>query len=517
MNFFRRKNDFWPNLKPLDIAALVSAIVAYVAITGSTLTKFSIWFDEAFGSYLIRFNYFDLTRYTAYDVHPPFYYWMLKTWSMLFGNTEIGIRSMSVFFGIITIIFIFMFVMKYFGRRAAYLSLLFLILTPLFIRYSQEARMYTLLTAIVAAATYILLYAEQTSRRWAWITYGVLVAIGMLTQYFAALAWAAHWVWRGLILSKKGPFLKRYFTRNWILAHIAAFLVFLPWLPWLIRQFVDVQGNGFWIPSITSATIPDYLTTVLVFGDHNSVKGWLAVGAYAVVVSMIVFVAKLMPSLKSKHVQPYLLILCLVVVPVVLLLIMSLPPLRPAFIDRYLLPAALFIPVLAAVTITLSMGRFSKNLLVITIGLITIVLSAGIYNQSIVGNYNKNTNQSNNIRQLIEEIRAQPDNGGPIVANTPWVFYEASIYETNNSPLYFVNETTTYKFGSLRMLKENDDHKILDVDAFAREHQSFWIISNVKDSTPNKLRESWLVSKEIVVNDTVSDKPLFKAIRVSAE
>src|SRR5574344_785036 len=70
-----------------------------------TITKSSIWFDEAFGAYLIKFNFLDIARYTSFDVHPPLFYWCLKSWGMIFGYSEIGLRSMSVFFGCIAIIF----------------------------------------------------------------------------------------------------------------------------------------------------------------------------------------------------------------------------------------------------------------------------------------------------------------------------------------------------------------------------------------------------------------------------
>mgnify|MGYP001264856516 CR=1 FL=1 len=518
-SIFKKKLPFLPTLILRDYAVLGAGIAVFVALASSTVTKFSIWFDEAFGSYLIRFDLFELTRYTAYDVHPPLYYWLLKGWTEVFGNTELGMRSMSIFFGAVTLIFAFGLVMRLFGRRAAYLSLLFMVLSPLFIRYGQEARMYTVLTSIILAATYLLVYAmEKAKRRAVWVAYGVLLALGMLTQYFAALAWLAHWAWRALIIkSEGGNFKQKFFTRDWIIAHAVAIGVFLPWLPWVIRQFADVQGNGFWIPAVSSATVPDFLTNFLLFTNHDGAKSWLAAGFYAIFGVTIYLIIRILNRIKGKEQQNYLLLVCMVVVPIVLLLALSMPPLRSAFIDRYLMAAIMFLPILIAVSIVIAARSESRKLLIGFGAIIIVMMGFGIAEQARLGNYNKSTNQSNNVRMLVEKIREQTPSGVPILANTPWTFYEAVVYERDDSPVYFADETTKYEFGSLRMLKENDDHKIKNVEQFADAHDSFWVIGNIKGGPLNKIRNDWNVLDEITINDDVSGKPLFQAVRVSAE
>jgi mannosyltransferase len=517
-NPFKKAHNFWPATIWQDWFMLSGSLVAFVVLAMSTVTKFSIWFDEAFGSYLVRFNIWDLTRYTASDVHPPFYYWLLKIWTMMFGNTELGIRSMSIFFGALTIILAFLLVLRLFGRRAAYVSLIFLMLSPIFIRYSQEARMYTVLTTIVLAATYVLVYAQEHSKkRWPWIIYGVLVALGMLTQYFAALAWLAHWAWRILTIRSEGnswkKTTKKLFSKQWVIAHVIAIGLFLPWLPWMVIQFALVQGNGFWILPVTAATIPDFISTFLLFKSQAAAESWLALAFYIVVAVVAYLVFKLLRTLKGEHKNNYLLLVCMVVVPVVLLFILSLPPLRPAFVDRYLMTTIVFLAILTAVTLVLSHSMLRLRLR-IGIGLIIVVMMCvGIYNQSVIGNYNKSSLQSNNVRQLIEAVRAKSTMNTPIIGNTPWIFYEAAIYERSDSPIYFVDESTEYKFGSLTMLVENDDHKIKDVDEFDKQHKSFWVIANLNDGAPNVLRSSWHEQESITINDDVSHAPLFKAVR----
>lgn len=521
LRLFRKNIPLFPVVTWGDVLALGAAITVYVALAASTLTKFSIWFDEAFGSYLIRFDIAALTRYTANDVHPPFYYWLLKVWSLAFGNTEAGIRSMSIFFAAVTIIFVFLLVLRLFGRRAAYVSLGLLVITPFFVRYGQEARMYTLLTAIVVAATYVLTYATETKKRWAWITYGVLLALGMLTQYFAALAWAAHFVWRFITVRRPGmslrASLKKVFDKQLIIAYGVAAALFCFWLPFLVIQFLTVQGHGFWIKPVTTATLPDYLTNVLLFTDSSGSPSWLAVALYSLIGIFVFLAYKLFGTLQGRAKSNYLLLLCIVVVPPAILLLLSMPPLRPAFVDRYLMVSALFLPIFMAVTLVLSRGIIGSKTKVAIGAVIVAMMVVGLFNQAVTGNYNKSSGQSNNTRQLLEAVRAKADSGVPVLTTTPWIFYEASIYDTPDSPIYYVDETTQYKYGSLTALAENEIHKIRDLDAFTSEHQELWVIGNLRDTAPRPLRESWTEQESIVINDDVTKKPLFRATRFSVE
>ena len=75
-------------------AMLLLAIVIFLSLTLTRLTASSIWFDESYSAYLTRYNLADLTHYTAIDVHPPLYYYLLKGWTALFGDSVVIYRSL---------------------------------------------------------------------------------------------------------------------------------------------------------------------------------------------------------------------------------------------------------------------------------------------------------------------------------------------------------------------------------------------------------------------------------------
>lgn len=61
-----------------DFGVIAGIAALYGLLTFGGITRWSIWFDEAFSAYLMRFDMGGIMHYTAADVHPPFYYLVLK-------------------------------------------------------------------------------------------------------------------------------------------------------------------------------------------------------------------------------------------------------------------------------------------------------------------------------------------------------------------------------------------------------------------------------------------------------
>jgi len=511
-NKFRHK----PGMQKTDWLYITAGLIIFTVITFWTITKSSIWFDEAFGAYLIHFNFLEIARYTATDVHPPLYYWLLKLWSMLFGNTELGLRSMSVLFGAISIVFGYLLTHRLFGKKAARISLIFMVLSPMLIRYSQEARMYTLVTAIALAATYVLTFAINTKKRLPWIIYGILVSLGMWTHYFSAIVWISHWLWRADIIrrvTKKGKFIKTFFSKEWITAHIIAVGLFLPWMPFLAIQMVTVQAFGFWIPPVTPSTILNFMTNTIYYQDIGNVTGWLAFWVLAVVVLLVLLAFRVYKSQNDSERQSYRLIITIAFVPMLILFMLSMPPLRSVFIDRYLITSTLGIALFIGATLAFGIKFLSSKWQIAMTILIAGLMVIGITNVYYYGNYNKNSHTSSGARQIVEAAVAKSSDHQPIVAATPWMFYEATFYSTSSHPIYYI-APTSYPYGSLDMLKYNNQHKIKDVTAFTQQNPVVWYIGYIggggKLNSPNS---SWIPIQKLSINDLVNGTPEYEAIQ----
>lgn len=512
----------WPHI---DIAMLSAAVLAYLGLVGARLSTWSIWFDEAFTAYITRFNFADIAHYTGNDMHPPLYYWLIKAWTSVFGTNEIGFRSFSMVFGVVTIVLGFLLLKRLFSRRAAILGAWLLALSPMLIRFGDEARMYTLVTAIVLTATYVLFRAMTMNQRRHWVIYGLLVAAGMLTHYFVALVWLAHWIWRYVYFRVDGlrgkKLLRKFFDKSWIWAHVLAVGIFAVWLPTAIHQFSVLQA-GFWIPTVSAHTLTNYFTNILFYLDHNKVESWLALLYFAIVVVAITLVCRVykrMTVIKDR--QSLLLISSLAIAPPLILLLLSMPPLKSSFIDRYLMSSIVALVLLIAVAIV--HGRKTERKL----GLLPIIMSViilvsfgiGINQVYYYGNYNKISNTSIRTKQLIAAIAEKAEPGEPLIATDPWIFYEAVFYNNSDHPIYFLNQTTEYKYGSLDMLKDHDQFKIKDLDAFVKQHPIVWYFGNVGDGeiTPPSIAHDWKQIESVSIYNSIDNNSPYKAARFETQ
>ena len=502
-------------LQIIDWLLIVVGLTIFAIITLWTITKSSIWFDEAFGAYMIHFNFAEIARFTASDVHPPLFYWLLKLWSMLFGNSELALRSMSTFFGGIAIIFGYLLTNRLFGKKTARVSLIFLVLSPMLVRYSQEARMYTLVAVIALAATYVLTFAIETKRRLPWIIYGILVALGMWVHYFAAIVWVAHWIWRIDIIRRtvgKRQFLRSFFSKEWVLAHVIAIGLYIPWLPFFFWQTFSVTVLGFWIPAVNSSTPLSFLTEFIYYKEPLETAGWQALGLWVAVIFMGVLAFKVYRKLNKVMQQSYRLILTLAFLPMVILFVISTPPFRALYVDRYLITSAIGIALFIGVTLALGYQFLRRGWQVIATVMVAALLLTGIGNVWNLGNWNKNSRDTNQTREIVQIVASKSIEKQPIIAATPWLFYEAVFYNTDSHPVYFL-EPSSYVIGSLEMLKNSDNHKIKDIYEFAKTNPIIWYVGYIRGGELTPPYDNWEQLQKIIINDPFSSNPEYEAIQ----
>jgi uncharacterized membrane protein len=303
--------------------------------------------------------------------------------------------------------------------------------------------MYTLVLAIVFAATYVLQLAiDNQKKRW-WIIYAILVAAGMWTHYFCAFAWLAHLVYLIVI------YRKRIFQKKIILTYVLAVVLFLPWVPSLLSQTKSVE-SGFWIAAVSFESVSSYWSQALVYRDASDVTGWL--------LPLLSIASIILLTFAVKYRQKMKLLLIMAIIPFVSLILLSMPPLTPLFIPRYILFAIVSISLIAGVGLVLysrsplpkQKKRAQKALITrrITIGVTAVAFLltsiAGLVSLYTIGNYNFDSKTKSASKDLYETIVAL--DGGEnlaIISASEWLYYDMSFYSTKEHSVYFMNETTT--------------------------------------------------------------------------
>ncbi|MBW6517384.1 MAG: glycosyltransferase family 39 protein [ANME-2 cluster archaeon] len=140
--------------------------------------------DEAFSINMASNSISHIIETYGNDVHPPFYYVLLH-FVMLFGNSEFMVRMPSAIFGILTIPLLYITGKKFFTFREGLISAFLLSISYYHIYYSQEARMYTLLTFSFLASFYCFYRAcEHKNNLIFFIGYILFTLMSIYTHYF---------------------------------------------------------------------------------------------------------------------------------------------------------------------------------------------------------------------------------------------------------------------------------------------------------------------------------------------
>lgn len=459
----------------------------------SSITRWSIWFDEAFSEHLARHSFFDILRFTAADVHPPLYYWTLKIWRMMFGNSELALRSLSLLFLLLACMVAYVFIKHFFNRRAALLSLLLLTLSPVLFRYGIEARMYTMELLIAITATGILAKAVQTRNDRLWVMYGILIGLGMLTHYLSIVVWAAHGVWLLLQNRQKNiqVTVKKTLQAGYSKALWAGLGIFALWLPLMLWQIAHIQGGGFWIGAVTLQTVPDLLGDVYAYLHAADIESWHALLIMGAIAASIWAVKAAYKSFTAEHRQTYSLLIASAVLPPIFLILGSMPPLRSSFVNRYLIASIAFWFIITSIALAHlwvkpQTSRFARGVLVLIIGIL-LAGCAEVYN---TGNTNKDNGSIHTMRRAMEIANNNANGDEPIIADSPWRYFEASYYEQQPHKVYFRADDNT-KVGAYEMLRSESDHKILIMSEFGRENTVAWFITSQPRNEPSLLPRGW--------------------------
>ncbi len=314
----KRAKDAKKNKKTFALSAffavhkkwlLVAILLLAFGLRVHNLEVQSFWNDEGNSARLSERSIPLIVEGTASDIHPPLYYLLLNQWRKWVGDSEFGLRSLSLFAGLLTVPLTFV-LGKFFNAKAqrrrgtskgwlpGLIAAALLAINPAMIYYSQEARMYALLGLWAVLTTVLLLgwlsvgsrkylvvsnqYPVGGKRYWVWgAAYVLCAAAGLYTHYFFPAVLLAHNLFILLIaiqsLPKPLTINHLPFTiKQWPFLMLATLLLYAPWLP----IFVDQFGSD----PVSRPAVAEFVTAVshwLTFGatiEPQAVLLWSVAG-----------------------------------------------------------------------------------------------------------------------------------------------------------------------------------------------------------------------------------------------
>lgn len=297
-----QRNKPCPNVNT-EVCVLLGIITAALAVRIFHLGAQSLWYDEGYSVYLAGKDLAQLTFETAQDIQPPLYYYLLHFWLALFGQSEQAVRGLSVLFGWLSVPMFYLLGKKMFSSVTGLLAAWFAALSPLYLWYSQEARMYTLLLALTLCSSYLLWLALEDSnpaaRRWKWTGAALSLTLALYTHYFAffvlafqmlyvLIAWRMEWGCFRRVEGRTGG----CSLREGIVALTASVIAYLPWLPYLFGRYR--ADMSYWEGRLKLDEALRKIGIAFSGGESvlESTGGWLAFGFAACV--LVSFVAVLL-------------------------------------------------------------------------------------------------------------------------------------------------------------------------------------------------------------------------------
>lgn len=417
----------------------------------------STWFDEGYSILLAQHSIGDLIALTAVDAHPPFYYLLLKIVGEISGWNEVALRGMSALAGAASVVVMGLILRKLFSAKVAVATLPFLILTPFLLRYDYEIRMYALVTFIGALATYVLIHAWESKKTWQWAVYGLLVALGMYTLYMSVVIWLAHFVWL-VYMTTRGK--ESLFKQKWVMAYGGAIILFLPWVPTLVHQLINSALPGVMYP-VTLQQLLGVVSLLTNYVPDWRIGAWLSVGLLTFgILFSIVYARVWKTSSRSRRQSILLLTLCFVV-PLMFYIVISLPPLSPKFIPRYVAHIALFGYAVIGMTVVLGYMAKARRTSVALGGISLVLLTGGVINLFIAGNFINERYQEPQTKTVLRELYGC---GDTTMISSGSFGYIDQWYDLRECDVKFYNPTNPSFAGGYAPL-HNSDKRITSTQA----------------------------------------------------
>ncbi len=193
-----------------------------------------IWFDEGWSSWMARKSLVGIAERTAYDTHPPLYFWVLHAWRAGSGDSEFGLRFLSVAVGVFTVAATYLLGRTVAGRGPGALAALLVSISRFNIWWSQEVRMYSLAALLATLSLWAAVRLWDRHRPRDWVLYVLFTVAGLYTLYLFVLVMAVTnlvWLW---VLLHSGN--RRRELARWATAQLVVLLLFVPWLVYALGR-----------------------------------------------------------------------------------------------------------------------------------------------------------------------------------------------------------------------------------------------------------------------------------------
>lgn len=432
-----------------------------------------IWGDEAFSIWLSSRPLPQVIAGGA-DTHPPLYPFSLYLWLRLAGSSPLAVRFLSAFIGTLTVAVVYPLGRHVFGRTAGRLATLLAAVSPLLVYYSQETRMYGLVTLLTTASVYWAMRAEQGSV----LPYLFITLAAAYTHYYAFFVIIAENL--AIVparLRRRRPDLHRWLAAQGVMA--------LAYLPWIAVQTGFLRGKAGarfaeWDLSTALRMVGETVQAFSAGLALPSPAAWVIAALFllAVLAGLLALLLRPDAPRPSSRRERGLIVACLLVP---LFLAWAVNPIMPFFYARYLLLITPAFYLLAAWGVS-AWGGLGRPLSAVGAVLLLAGSARGLY-----GYYTDDSYLKGRYGQMMAYVQAQARPGDALILANQLQRPLFEYYRPQGLDAYFFP-----RYG----VPLEDPGTASELAAIAARHPRLWLVrfGNPAEYDPNGTLTRWLAT-----------------------
>ncbi|MDJ0903476.1 MAG: glycosyltransferase family 39 protein [Xenococcus sp. MO_188.B8] len=199
--------------------------------------------------------------------HTPLYFLLARAWAELFGSSISAMRAFPALVSLLSLPLFYWFALLLFeSPTVASTTVCLASVSPIMIRYAQEARPYSLWIVCILLSSIMLLRALRLDTRRSWICYSATISLAFLTHLLSGFVFLVHSLYVLILLrfdwlmpkarsaekiSDLSPssenLLNKQKLQHYFKALGVGLLPLLPWFILLISRLSSVQKAAHWL------------------------------------------------------------------------------------------------------------------------------------------------------------------------------------------------------------------------------------------------------------------------------
>lgn len=344
------------NSSPLAKArvALPAALLVFVGCSLLFPPNHSMWVDETSSYFFSSLPWAAFIEHLAKaEANMSLYYLALKLHMLTGLESPFYLRSLSVIFGLLSIVCMYQFSRTYISRQVAFWVVIIAAFNPFIYKYFWEARSYSLVLLFGILNLWLFWRAIVENQRKHWIIYALVAGLGLYSHIFLVLLLVAQYSFALIYLCSQRKLFPQYWF-NLLLAGSLLTTVAAPLLYFFITVAADASNIN-WIETVGISHTWDFLENIYKSKySYSPIPASLSVLllAFCALGSAYTLVSSAVKT--GQTARSYLVLYLGICALLPVLLAYGLQAFKPMFVERYLIytvPAFLILNCLLACSI----------------------------------------------------------------------------------------------------------------------------------------------------------------------